>query len=1281
MTNMKELAFTLRSNDVSEMTFKVYKTMNEITFPEYDMVRKMRLVHVDGLGYFVIQEINEVFEGEVPYKEVTLYSAEYMLNYKPVNLALITMVSGSTTTFAKSYKFYDDEFPEDTLMYRLFAGADFKDWTFDYDNIPDSIKGKYRSFDDSGDGLYGFLQNYVSTSYDCVFTYDIENYIVSVHKKDDLVRPTDITLSMDNLMKKAELKELADEISTVLSVKGSDKLSLSKVNPNGTNNIYKFDYYLKEEWIGDDFLVSSVTFDKDGNVIYNSATGRPVLTTMNFTEHVKLWEEKIKEIINSANTVGSYGYLLTAYTYLNMQYNIISAYHTQAEYIYNYCTEAIATYKEETKEQKRSVWGSILFGVGLAVLAVAGVTLAIASGGTSLIASASAAASALAGGSAAAVAAATGATGIVGTLASVAATTAFTAGVATAFQGLFQLGALAYQTNITKEQMKKYQEVAQKNMDTYKSGGAYVYNLTADTLTNLVTGRNNEFVVGEPLLWISKTYTGSTLDDVCQKRPKDTDVQETVGQKYCLDVLEKKLNYINEKLNEYNKIYAYKNWFSELEQQILQPFLIQSEYSDESFTATDDIDVDDAQDVTKYITTTEGTMTIEEYRSATDGFLIKYICKGDVVNYKATPMKFNQTEFRNWLVQQNDYRDKANDPRNVDGSFYILYDGQVWGISDNKTGKLINNVFAGNDKYPNGCGITADTHDGKYTYKPVSGDYMLLKLYSDKIILVDTLTVATQLAQQAYDVLDECSQPAFSFSVEANNFTLLPEYKEWTEQLGFDGDGLTLGSMINVVYVDDQILNPFVQEVSYEYDNPDSLSFTFGNKFNLGTSEYTLGKIFSNNTSTVQRVQRALIGTSSVNGGSGSNSGRNNSGAIGSNSDAIDAIAGEGGLLDKKIADAAMEQAKKFNDEIKRQNDARDEQIALDLANLNKELNENIASTESKVKELMDNNSASFATTIGGGLGLHITQINDGSGTRYCFHNGETMNTSNIYYYFNSNGFAWTKFTYTTIEYDHSSYLWWMFPIYVEKPLNGMLNKRSILYYTGWSYGMTGDGDMVMRQLTVDNITAKQIAANSINATHIVANSISGDKLVANTITGDKIRADTIYASNLREDAWCKLIWTNPSPSTGIDKNFTIQPTGVNSLNNFTAAMIYCSESQQSALVLRGCIATMTSMAPRATSYTGSTGHLFGTISYGGTYDTYASREVLFNISGNNHYLSFSDNQIWQFGHFRGSKDDGLFEDGVSVSITPKFYKDNRFNIPAYVYGLRWGVRATDTLP
>ena len=1239
MTNVKELKFTLRCNDVSEMSFRVYKTMNEVNFPEYGLVRKMRMIHVDGMGYFVIQEVSEIFEGEVPYKDVTLYSAEYMLNYKPVNLALTTMVDGGTTVFAKSYKFYDKDYPKDTLMYRLFAGADFKDWTFDYNSIDESLMGKYRSFDDSGDGLYGFLQNYVSTSYECVFTYDIENYVVSVHKKDDLIRPTDITLSMDNLMKQANLKELSDEITTVLAVKGSDKLSLSKVNPTGTNNIYNFDYYLNEEWLGDDFYVSSVKYDENGNVIYDS-TGKPQTVSMLFTDHVKLWEEKIKKIIMDATTEGSYGWLLARYTYLNSQYVIMNTYHSYAEYIYNYCTEAISTYKEDTKEQKKSIWATILFGVGMAVLAVGAVALAGITAGGSLAAG-GAAVTAMLAGDAAALGATIGVSGLSATIIGVTATTAFSAGISTTFQGLMNLGALTYQSNVTKDQMKKYQQVAEDNMNRYKSGGGYVYNLTPETLTQLVSGRSNEFIVEEPLFWISNTYDSNSTKSIYQKRPSDSDVKSTVAQNYCLDVLNSKLDYIQGKLDDYVEIYAYKNWFSEKEQEVLQPFLIQSEYSDESFTATDDIDVESASDTTKYVTTNQGTMTIEEYRCATDGHMIKYICANDTIDYEATPIEFSEATFRSWIVNYTKWSSYKNNQSAIRGHFYMVYDGTNWTISDSDTGSIINVVYGA---FPNQCGVTQDTHNGKYKYNSKSGDYIILNIYSDKIELIDTLTVATQLAQQGYEVLDDCSQPAFSFDITSNNFLFLPEYKQWIEEIGFDGDGLTLGSMINVVYVDDQILNPFIQEISYEYDNPDSLSFTFGSKFNLGTSEYTLGKIFSNNTSTVQRVQRALIGTSTTNGSSGNNSNRNNSTAMASTNDAIDDITKDGGQIDRAVLEQAAKTADDYNAKIKERYDALDRDINARIDSVSDELHKKIDNID--IKGEIKKNTNAFNTVIAGGLGLRVTTIDTGDGLRYCFHNGNTMSSSTIYYYFTSGGFAWASFSQA-----------------------GMLNESTIQTYRNWQYGMTGTGDMVMRQLTVDKITTEQIGANAIRAGQIYTGAINTHNLIADgAIVGRCIQAQTIYASNLREDAVCKLVWENPNPYSTYNQNLNVRPTVKNeSFANYTGAIIYCMKGASSALVLRGCSTTLVSKAYKTGSQSQS--HLFGANNY--EWDSYAGREIVHNVDS----LAIYDSQVLQFGKVK--LDWNIWFLGIEIYgvSEPYLLTKNDTNIPYRIYGVQYGVR------
>lgn len=347
-------------------------------------------------------------------------------------------------------------------------------------------------------------------------------------------------------------------------------------------------------------------------------------------------------------------------------------------------------------------------------------------------------------------------------------------------------------------------------------------------------------------------------------------------------------------------MYAYKNWFNTKEQSIIEPFLIQSEYTDESFTATDDIDIETASDPTQYVMTNQGTITIEEYNNATSGHYVKYICGSGSTDYKATPFKFDEDVFRSFLCNLTSYQVYSSNKKAIAGTFVVSYDGTYWSLADNSE-QVLYQVRVYSNGYPTGYGITADTHNGSYTYTPKSGDYILIKLYSDTLEIIDTTTIAVQLAQQGYDVLETCSQPAFSFDISAANFILLPDYAEWTEDLGFNVGNVKLGTELTVINDDGTVYYPFVQEISFEFDNPDSLTFTFGNKFNLGTSEYTLGQLLSETTSITQRTQRALIGTAS---GSGSGSGSDSSGTSASsysNSTAIDSIAKTDGLIDSAV--------------------------------------------------------------------------------------------------------------------------------------------------------------------------------------------------------------------------------------------------------------------------------------------------------------------------------------------------------------------------------------------
>ena len=235
MEQVKGLQITPRFNSVSELEFIIYEKYNDVKLLYYNMVCKNRLVHVEGFGWWIIDTITETNDGGISYKRVHCYSYEYTINYKGINL-----LNGT-------YKFYDLDKPEDTLLYKIMSVL--PNWKIG--NVDIDLMNLYRTFDIPDVTLYGFLMDEVSTTYEAIFEFDTENLIVNVYSPKNIVKNTDIILTFDNLSKNIDIEELTTDIYTVLRVNGADNLSINVVNPLGDNKLYNFDYYNNEGWIKD----------------------------------------------------------------------------------------------------------------------------------------------------------------------------------------------------------------------------------------------------------------------------------------------------------------------------------------------------------------------------------------------------------------------------------------------------------------------------------------------------------------------------------------------------------------------------------------------------------------------------------------------------------------------------------------------------------------------------------------------------------------------------------------------------------------------------------------------------------------------------------------------------------------------------------------------------------------------------------------------------------------------------------------------------------------------
>lgn len=244
-----ERSISLRYADASEISFKVYAKTTDIkiqviSLKYYDKIQTKRLVLVEDIGYFQIQNVNETDDGIEKYKTVSAISIQNEMGFK------------SMQWFDGTYKFYDAIDITDTLMGEIMFML--PDWTIS--SISSDLFTKYRTFEAVNTTLLDFILSNVSEAYECVFLFDFLHRMITVKSIADLIQnpqKTEIYLSFRNLLKQFQIEEQSDQIVTCLSVYGQD-LDIRQVNPLGTSNIYDFSSFMTKEWMSQD-LIDAIT--------------------------------------------------------------------------------------------------------------------------------------------------------------------------------------------------------------------------------------------------------------------------------------------------------------------------------------------------------------------------------------------------------------------------------------------------------------------------------------------------------------------------------------------------------------------------------------------------------------------------------------------------------------------------------------------------------------------------------------------------------------------------------------------------------------------------------------------------------------------------------------------------------------------------------------------------------------------------------------------------------------------------------------------------------------
>lgn len=278
--------------------------------PYYDYVEGLRFVYLEGFGYFQLQDPEIDGNGIQEYKHINAYSLEYSLSQRYLENFIINEGDvGDTVGSIDGVVLYNSDDIAHSLIHLVLQKA--YGWTVGH--IDEELQNQSRSFEIDRQSIYDFIMNDMCETFKCYVEFDTINNKVNIYAENEVERfigdgkmnsfklqgdvsadtditinghivteykynqdtkelsfnnipaqgdiievsnefkhkyDTDVIVSFENLSNDMKVNYSADDIKTVLTVKGADDLDIRNVN-FGLPSIMNLDYYCTPEWMGD----------------------------------------------------------------------------------------------------------------------------------------------------------------------------------------------------------------------------------------------------------------------------------------------------------------------------------------------------------------------------------------------------------------------------------------------------------------------------------------------------------------------------------------------------------------------------------------------------------------------------------------------------------------------------------------------------------------------------------------------------------------------------------------------------------------------------------------------------------------------------------------------------------------------------------------------------------------------------------------------------------------------------------------------------------------------
>lgn len=242
LTSDEEIIYNY--NDLCELSFRAYyiydpaDSMNldngsQYISKSYAEIQKYRYLYVDGAGFFRIDEVTETIQDCRRTKDVHAVSCDIELK----NFLMPYIQDGTYPLVG---------IDQQTGAVGILGQAISKVYNWAVGTVDPALNNARRTFTDVdvSKNVYAFLTDDLQTAFDCIFQFDIINRTINVIARSNVGFNTDIHLTGDDLVEMIKVSDQTDGPFTAYRVFGDDAMSVSAVNPLGSNVVYDFTNYI-----------------------------------------------------------------------------------------------------------------------------------------------------------------------------------------------------------------------------------------------------------------------------------------------------------------------------------------------------------------------------------------------------------------------------------------------------------------------------------------------------------------------------------------------------------------------------------------------------------------------------------------------------------------------------------------------------------------------------------------------------------------------------------------------------------------------------------------------------------------------------------------------------------------------------------------------------------------------------------------------------------------------------------------------------------------------------